>query len=278
MSANQSQIEYWSGPGGKRWVQQQVVLDRSLGPFGDAALLRASVRAGESVLDVGCGCGDSTLALAALVTETGTVCGVDVSGAMLELARARAADLPHVELVQADAAEHRFDSRFDLVFSRFGVMFFADPVAAFANLHTALSANGRLAFVCWRALADNPWATVPLEAVRAVVTEAPTFIAADAPGPYAFADAAKVERILGSAGFRDIELERFDADMEFSTSGLENAVDYAVYAGPASRLLIGATPDVVARAREQIASALAPHCVDGRTALPGSSWLVTARG
>jgi SAM-dependent methyltransferase len=277
MSSNQAQIDYWSGPGGQRWAQHQVALDRALRPFGEAVLVRVSVRAGERVLDVGCGCGDTTLALGALVKATGAVCGVDVSATLLERARARAAGLGQLRFLEADAAVHRFEAPFDLVFSRFGVMFFADPTAAFANLRKALSARGRLGFVCWRTFRENPWASVPVEVVRSVLTNAPGISDDDGPGPYAFADRDKVEGMLVNAGFRDIELERFDAELVLSTTGLDDAVVFAISAGPAARLLVDAPREARELVQKRMSTQLARHAAGERVALRGSSWVVTAR-
>jgi hypothetical protein len=182
-----------------------------------------------------------------------------------------------VRFLEADAAEHRIEAPFDLVFSRFGVMFFTDPTAAFANLRKALSARGRLGFVCWRAFRENPWCSVPVEVVRSVLTNAPAISDDDGPGPYAFADRGKVERMLVNAGFRDIELERFDADVVLSTSGLDDAVAFAIAAGPASRLLIDAPREARELVQKNMATQLARHASGERVALAGSSWVVTAR-
>src|SRR5262249_32133419 len=152
---NAEQVRFWNDAGSRRWVRQQALLDAMLASLGRRALERAAARHGERVVDVGCGCGDTSLALARAVGVTGRVTGIDVSRPMLERAgeRAREAGLGTVCFVEADAQTHPFAREHDLVFSRFGVMFFIDPVVAFRNLRGALGPGGRLAFVCWQALA-----------------------------------------------------------------------------------------------------------------------------
>jgi hypothetical protein len=155
-------------------------------------------------------------------------------------------------------------------------MFFEDPVAAFSNLHRAAVSRGRLVFVCWRAYSDNPWASLPVDAVRRVMPEVelPT---AEGPGPYAFADATRVQNILSSAGFREIAIDRFDADVVLAAGELEEAVEFAVRGGPASRLLAGAPAEVQGRARDEVRRILEPLRSPSGFALPGSGWLVSAR-
>ncbi len=274
---NEQQIEYWNGARGHAWVAEQDLRDRSLEPFGGAALRKASARSGERVVDVGCGCGATVLALAAAVGPAGHVLGVDVSGPMLGRARERAAALPNVTLLRADAAIHPFDGRAELLFSRFGVMFFGDPAAAFGNLRRALAPGGRLAFACWRSLAENEWMAVPAQAVRSAL---PSLPASDpsGPGPLAFADPARVRRILGGAGFGEIELEPFDHPMPLGNGGgLEAAATEAMTLGPAARLLAEADDSSRARALAAVREALAPHLKVNEIRLGGAAWLVTAR-
>jgi SAM-dependent methyltransferase len=272
---NEEQVAYWNGPAGERWTSHQLVLDRALSAYGRAVLERADARPGEHVLDIGCGCGESALALADRVGPTGTVFGVDISAPMLARARERAQNRANLSFQQADAATFAFPRKCDLLFSRFGVMFFEDPVAAFRNLRGAAQSGGRLVFVCWRPFSENPWAKIPVDAVATVVpgVEAPS---SDVPGPYAFADQTKVERILTSAGFQTVQLDRFDADMVLGDD-LEAAVEFTVNSGPASRLIAAVAPDVQAKAKDAVRKALAPTKSPKGLALPGSGWLVTAR-
>lgn len=273
---NTEQRDYWNGAGGERWVTHQEALDRMVGPFGRAALERLAPRAGEHVLDVGCGCGDTLVALAIAVGPSGSVTGIDLSVPMLARARER---LPAATLVAGDASTHRFDRAFDAVYSRFGVMFFADPVAAFAHLRAALVTGGRLGFACWRAPAENTWGSLPVAAIRTALPDLPVGIQdrPDGPGPFALADRDTVGRILRDAGFAAIAIEPFDAEVELASTGLEDAVRFTLTAGPAARLIAQASAEEKAKAAVAVRAALAPHQRGERVALHGAAWLVTAR-
>lgn len=276
-SDNQAQIDFWNGPASARWVRLQAALDRALDPFGVAAADALSLSPAERVLDVGCGCGHSSAQLAERVGPGGRVCGVDVSAPMLEHARASfGVQHPNLEFVLGDAATHRFAQRFDHVYSRFGVMFFADPARALTNLRGAMVNSGRLAFVCWRDLARNPWASLPLAWVRDALPDAPEALPVSGPGPYAFAAAEYVTDVLGAAGFKDVALRSFEADVVFSVGGIEAATQFAAEASPAARVLQSASEADRRRALELMAKRLQSHLQEGRVVLPGSAWLVTA--
>ena len=283
MNPNQpddEQIAYWNGPRAETWVRDQETMDCALEPFGRAALDEAAPRASESAVDVGCGCGATTVALAAAVGVTGSVVGVDVSAPMLERARERARGLAQVAFVAGDAARHAFEPRADLLFSRFGVMFFADPAAAFSNLRRALAPHGRLAFICWRALAQNVWLAVPLAAARRIVQPAGPPPPADAPGPLALADSERVRAILERAGFADVRFAPFDHTMPLGDGrGLDAAAEHALTLGPTARMLAAANPDeaTLARVRDEIRASLAPYAVSNVVRLPAAAWIVTAR-
>jgi len=274
---NAEQIRYWNETIGPRWIEQEAMLDAQIEPLGLAAIERARVAAGEHVVDVGCGCGQTTLQLAERVGPEGAVLGIDVSARMLGRARERAKALANVRFENADAQTHRFGERFDLVFSRFGVMFFADPVAAFANLHGALRPGGRLAFVCWQAIDRNPWLLVPLRALAGIV-ELPAPPPPGAPGPFAFADPERVRGILGRAGFAGVELAPLEGELAIGAGGdLERAVGFAMQMGPASALLRDAGPALQERAREAIRAALAPLVTPTGVRAESAAWAVTAR-
>jgi SAM-dependent methyltransferase len=282
MANNQDQIDYWNGPVGERWVKYQDDMDRAIGPFGDAALERLPLGAGARVLDVGCGAGASTVAIMARIAPSGTVVGVDVSRPLIARARERVSQRA-VELgvtadfALGDAATYRAEMPFDALFSRFGVMFFEEPVRAFSNLRATLAPGGHLAFVCWRSLADNPWCGVPLAAARRIVPPPATGPDPRAPGPFAFAEPEYVSEILRQGGFDEIALTPFTTPVVLSTVGLDGAVDQALRLGPTSRLLIDQADEVVARVRDEVRRELTP-LVEGREVrLLGGAWIVTAR-
>lgn len=282
---NLAQVEYWNGPSGDRWVREQARIDRAFTPLTAALVKGIAARPGEAVLDVGCGCGELSLLLAGAVGRTGRVVGVDVSEPMLSLAGRRGEELRQVEPEsgpvawrRADAAAATFEAPFDAVVSRFGVMFFSDPVAAFSNLRAALAPGGRLAMLCWQEAAPNRWAALPLEAVTARYGE-PDPTPPHAPGPFAFADRERVVGILRAAGFADAAAEPIAVPMQVGVAGhgvtaLDDAVSYAMGIGPVSRY-IRDRPGIEEGAAEAIRAALAPHD-DGETVtLAAACWLYT---
>lgn len=279
-SPNAEQVRYWNEVSGPTWVAAQDVLDALIGPVGEHALAVAAAHAGERVLDVGCGCGTTTLALARAVGSTGTVTGLDISGPMLTRARERAgeAGLSNVRFRQADAQIAALEpAAYDLLFSRFGVMFFADPVAAFRNLHGAMAPEGRLAFVCWQAITRNPWMLVPVTAAAQHLTlPRPDPLA---PGPFAFADDARLRGILEDAGFREVAIADRSTTLRLGTGDLESATQFAMVVGPTASALREARADEALRTRvtDAVREALRPyHAADG-VHLGGATWIVTAR-
>jgi SAM-dependent methyltransferase len=276
---NAEQIRFWNETLGPRWVEAEAALDAQIAPLGLAAMERARVAPGERAVDVGCGCGQTSLQLAERVGLSGAVLGVDVAAPMLERARARAAGRANLRFAHADAQTHRFDERFDLVYSRFGVMFFADPVAAFANLGGALRPGGRIAFVCWQGLERNPWVLVPLRAAASVVP-LPAPPAPGAPGPFAFADPQRVRGVLAGAGFSEVALEPLEGELGIGAGGdLEQAVRFTMQMGPVSAALreAGADEAVRERAAEAIRAGLAPLATPSGVRAGYAAWVATAR-
>jgi len=277
MSAgNEAQIEYWNGKAGQTWVRSMDRIDHMLAPITRRLLERAAVVAGERVIDVGCGCGSTTLEL---VRRGALVFGVDVSEPMLALAkeRAAAAGLKNVAFKRADAATQPLTPDHELVFSRFGVMFFADPVAAFANLRTGLTPNGRLVFVCWQAMRENAWMSTAGEAVTAFLPKPATPPDPRAPGPFAFADRDDVHRILSAAGFGSIEIEDLRTTLHVGDD-LDQAMDFQKDVGPVARALAELEGETRARAMAAAREALAKRLGPGGIDLGAACWLVTARG
>ena len=273
---NAEQITYWNEQGGPKWVQLQEQLDHHLAPFGHVVMDRLALAAGERVLDVGCGCGETSLDLARRVGATGSVLGVDISSVMLARARERSRDVRNVAFAVADAQTHAFDAEsFDVIFSRFGVMFFQDPPAAFANLHRAVKSGGRLGFHCWKSFQENAFMTVPFFAALQHVPPPPPPVP-NAPGPFAFADPDRVRGILSGAGFAEIDFESRTDAMDVGAT-LDAAADYAIQMGPASIALRDASAETVAKVRASVRDALAPHQTADGVRLGTSSWVVTAR-
>jgi len=268
-ASNAEQIEYWNGKVGERWAAFQETLDTAMADITASALAFAGAKSGERVLDVGCGCGTTALRLAA--ATGGAVTGIDISAPMLAVARKRG---PALTFLQTDASEHGFRPDFDLVFSRFGVMFFADPTTAFANIRTALKPNGRLRFVCWRTAPENAWAAETFAAVKDLLPPQP---AADptAPGPFAFGDGERLKGILARAGFKDARVERLDSTMNMGKT-LEAAIDQAFKIGPTARALAEVDDTTKEIARGRIGDALKRYLGPRGVTPPAACWLVAA--
>ena len=275
---NADQIAYWNGPNGQRWTDRQAEQDVLLAPVTQALIDRAMPRAGERIIDVGCGCGGTSMALASRVAPTGFVLGVDISGPMLARARQLAPKGAPVDFVLADATVYPFDpGHFDLLVSRFGVMFFAEPAVSFSNLHRALRPSGRVAFACWREPRENPWMMAPLQAIYQHVPKLPPQGPED-PGPFAFASEERVHRVLGEAGFKGIEMEPVALSFDIAIGrGLDAAVQAAMQIGPGSRALDGHPPETRAAAAKSVREMLAPFVRGDSVPLAGSIWIVTAR-
>ncbi|HWF65488.1 MAG TPA: methyltransferase domain-containing protein [Rhizomicrobium sp.] len=276
MSINQAQIDFWNGPTGQKWAKHQTDMDRNMADLAVAVMALADAKPGERVLDIGCGNGSTSLALADAVGPSGDVLGVDVSQPMLTIARARV-QAPNIRFIEADAAAFAFAPDRGLIFSRFGVMFFVEPVAAFANIHKAGAKGARLAFICWRKVEDNEWAMRPWATAKPFVPEHKE-AAPNAPGPFAFADRERTRGILAEAGFRDIAIEPFNGHMRLGTSPEHAALQLTSLMGPTSRALRNADDVTRAKVREVIAKDMAAFQGSAPEIAPGTAcWLVSAR-
>ena len=266
---------------GEAWTRLQEQTDAQLDPFGREAMARLDLAPGERVLDVGCGCGQTLLELGDLVGPEGRVLGVDISEPMVERARTRAADRSSVSVALADAQTHAFaPADFDAAFSRFGVMFFEDAVAAFANLRRALVPGGRLAFVCWQDIARNPWADVPLRAVLGVLGRdaAPELVRPGNPGPFYFSDPDRVRTILTAAGFTDVVIDPYERPMNLGAAAtVEEALAYSRHIGPAARAMADADPNLRPALDAALTAALARFTTDRGVWSEAAAFIVTAR-
>jgi SAM-dependent methyltransferase len=274
MPANEDQIKFWNDKAGQDWTSLQARMDVNLSAIGDAVLALADARAGMAVLDVGCGTGATSLALAAAGAK---VTSLDVSKPMLGLARKRAAEAGlDIAFIEADASAHAFAPEYDLIFSRFGVMFFDDPIGAFANLHRALRTGGHLAFVCWRPLAENLWAAAPLGAAKPFLPEQPSPDPL-APGPFAFADPQRILSILTDVGFHDVEIEKYDGVMRMGRD-IPTIAAQTLQIGPLSRAVGEADEATRAKITEAVRAVMGKFATtDGEIAPPTACWLVSAK-
>lgn len=269
-------LEYWNGDPGRFWAAKAERFDAMLAPFGRRLLVAAGIQRGEEVLDVGCGNGTVSLEAARATGPEGAVTGLDLSGPMLEVARRRAEQAGLlVRFVQGDGQTTSFDGSFDIVVSRFGVMFFEDPPAAFANLAKAVRPGGRLCFVCWQEMLANEWIAVPALAMVNHVG-IPELAEAGAPGPFAFADAARTHALLASAGWSETAVEPFVEDMAMG-SDPEDVLAFMLSDEMGRRLVEGKEERAVAAAKQAALEALGTHVTSNGVVLRGAGWLVTAR-
>jgi SAM-dependent methyltransferase len=274
---NEEQQRLWNGPAGDAWVASQALLDRMFEPFA-AILVDAAARAGgRRVLDVGCGTGATTLAIAPHLGPDGECTGVDISAPMIELARERAsrAGQTRARFVVADAQTHAFEAAsVDTIVSRFGVMFFADPVAAFANLRRAAAPGAALRAIVFRSGAENPFMTTAERAAAPLLPELPPR-RGDGPGQFALADAAFVQRIvlLGS-GWSDASLEALDVVCAFPESEL---VPYLSRLGPVGLALRAADAPTRTRVLDAVRAAFEPFVDGPMVRFTAACWMVSAR-
>ncbi|KMO14703.1 class I SAM-dependent methyltransferase [Methylobacterium platani] len=267
-----SQTEYWNGDVGERWAGMQAELDRVFAPLTAALLDGAGLRPGERMLDIGCGCGETALLAAERLGPDGAVTAVDVSRPMLARARARPAAGAPIRWIEADAQTRAFAPEHDLALSRFGVMFFEESRAAFANIRRALRPGGRLVLLCWRALPENEWVNRPRDAVLGVVP-APAPPPPGGPGPFRFADGDALVELLTQAGFAQAAVVPVDRPVEIGADA-EAATRFAVTVGPIAGLLRDLDdPALRERAVAAVRDAMPPA---GPVRLGTACWLATA--
>lgn len=272
--ANRDQDQRWNGPAGRAWVELQVQLDDMLAPFERLLVDAACEQRPRSVLDIGCGTGATTLAIARRLGAGAACTGVDISQPMVALARTRAAQQAlDVDFIEADAQTWPFaDASFDMIVSRMGVMFFDDPVRAFANLRRAATAGGALRFVAWRSADENPFMTTAERAAAPLLPALPPR-RPDEPGQFGLADSALISRILEQAGWEDIAIAPADAQCTLPAHEL---LRYATMLGPVGQLLQKESEDrrdaVVAAMRE----AFQPFIHGDEARFPAACWMVGA--
>jgi SAM-dependent methyltransferase len=278
-SPSNAQAEYWNSPAARPWAEQHERQDRALAKLTTVALDLAAPEPGAHVLDIGCGSGTTVLALAARVGPRGHVLGADISEHSVAQARARiaAAGLQHAEVILADVAAHPFIAgSFDLAFSQLGVMFFNDPTAAFANVHRAMKPAGRLTLAVFRPASENPWPSAPVAAVRHLLPPMPRPAPAE-PGPFSWADPARVERILEGAGFREVALTPVNLDYQLAgAGGAAEAAEFALLFGPLTRVS-GLSAEQREAVRATLEGFFQRRVTPQGVALPSAFWIVQAR-
>ena len=274
---NADMLSFWNGKGGHTWVARQEHTDITLTPVTDALLAFAGPRPGERVVDIGCGCGAPTLEFARAVGPSGRVAAFDISAPMLAEGerRAGAAGIANIDWRQADPAVAALDD-YDLLTSAFGVMFFGDRVAAFANMRRGAAAHARMALVCWRELAENPWMQVPMSAVARHLPPRPQAVP-NAPGMFAFADPDHVTELFARTGWTKPRFEKLDMELDIAAGrGLEEAVVQSTQIGAINSWLRDKPEEIVSASIASLREALKPHMDGMRVRLPGAMWLIAS--
>ena len=272
--ASSEQEQLWNGSSGQAWVESQELLDHVLAPFETLLVEAAAVRSPGRLLDVGCGTGSTTLAIARRLGTSARCTGIDISQPMLALATARAArEGSPAEFIRADAQTHPFEpASVDMIVSRFGVMFFDDPVAAFANLRRASTGNAALRLIAWRSAAENPFMTAAERAAAPLLPELPARNP-DGPGQFAFGSAARVQAILEDSGWTGAELRPIDVECAFPATQLDA---YLTRLGPVGRVVQEADEQTRARIMQTIRPAFDPYVRGDDVRFVAACWMVSA--
>ena len=271
--SNADQEQYWNSNAGKQWVEFQDELDRLLERVNDRLLQRSEIESGERVLDIGCGTGATTMSVAPLVGQSGFVAGVDISETLLGCAKSRSENISggRIEYTLADAQSSRFNAAsFDLIISRFGIMFFANPVLAFKNLAVALRKGGRMSFVSWADASDNPWFAIPRDAaIDQLGKPAPT--PPTAPGPLAFANVDYVLNIMDEAGLEARSADIEQVDLLYSGK-VSEAAHLASNVGPAMRIIkeFDGSPADIVEIKKKVAAGFQKFAVNDGIRIPAT--------
>jgi SAM-dependent methyltransferase len=278
MDVNEETRRYWNEEGGQAWVRHAARFDAQLVPFAEMVLAAAAPQPGERVLDIGCGNGALTREMARAVQPGGDVTGIDVSEPMVALARSQIDPAAPASFVSADAqtADLTGEGPFDLLVSRFGVMFFDDPVAAFANLRGSLGPEGRLAFVCWQDFLHNPWMLEPMAAALQHVPP-PPLLEPGTPGPWAFGDPDRVRTILDRAGFHNVELRAVEREVTLGGWGdAEEVLEFLAATSLGRLVLLQDDAELQARVHDEVRQALQRFETPDGVRLGSAVWVVTA--
>ena len=268
--------DFWKQDGGQKWVELIDTTERYLDVFNETLFKRSSIATGESVLDIGCGGGLTSIVLANRVGKTGRVVGVDISPDILAVAGKRGRAVNNLKFVEGDAATMQLEpGGFTLIYSRFGVMFFSEPIKAFSNLRNALKPSGRMVFLCWRTFDENPWMKEPAQAVFEIIPPPGPPPQPEAPGPFSLGKKERIEYLLNRSGFKSIAIEALDARL--SMGNLSEVVNYFMRMGPAAAVIADASDAQKAAARTVIREVLQRYETDQGVMSNAAAWIVTAQ-
>ena len=277
---NKNQKDFWSGKGGDIWGERQNAMDTMLSPLGEAALNKLNFNEEENVLDIGCGCGHTTLNIAKRIGPSGNVTGLDISEPMLKRSKESAVEMSisNTSFKCVDVqTEDLGDQIYSAAFSRFGVMFFEDSIAAFKNINKSLISGGYLSFVCWQSPAVNPWQSLFIQEIKKFL-ELPS-PPPRSPGPFAFMESEYVSSILEESKFQDITIEGHEAEVNmFSGRSLSDSVkDYISINPVVTEMLKESSENQIAEIINSGIEAFSPYYSEKGLIFPSATWLVTAR-
>jgi len=277
---NKNQKDFWSGKGGDIWVERQNAMDTMLSPLGEAALNKLNFSEKENVLDIGCGCGHTTLNIAKRIGPSGKVTGLDISEPMLKRAKESAIEMSitNTSFKCVDVqTEDLGDQVYSAAFSRFGVMFFEDSITAFKNINKSLMSGSSLSFVCWQSPAVNPWQSLFIQEIKKFL-DLPS-PPPRSPGPFAFMESEYVSSILEESKFQDITIEGYEAEVNmFSGRSLSDSVkDYISINPVVSGMLKESSENKVTEILNSATEAFSPYYTEKGLIFPSATWLVTAR-
>lgn len=267
---NAEQRAFWNGAMGDGWVTVEAYIDRIMSPMTEIALARLAAKTGERIIDVGCGCGGTSRAIAA---SGANVWGVDISEKMIAQAKLNSEGVDNVLFSVADAAHAQYTDDYDAIFSRYGVMFFADPVAAFRNLHNGLVSGGRLVYLCWQAPSLNPWIATGMAALTPYMDGPPPD--PNAPGGFSMADPERTAGILRNAGFTSVEVEPLVVQLALG-DGVDEMLLFHETVGPLSNVMTQLDQEQAVEAKQAVRSAYEAQLGPGGLTLDAATWLVTA--
>ncbi|MCA8321660.1 class I SAM-dependent methyltransferase [Burkholderia cepacia] len=272
---NDEQSALWNGPSGRAWVETQALIDRMFEPLERLLVEAVATSSARSVLDVGCGTGAVTVAIARRLGAHAQCTGIDISARMIDAAQARAERSGvHARFVRADVQTHAFEpASVDLIVSRLGVMFFDDPVRAFANLRHAARLDARMRFVAWRSAADNPFMTIAERAAAPLLPNLPAR-RPGAPGQFGFGDRQRIASVLADSGWADVAIEPVELACALPASALD---DYITRLGPVGLALLEVDDATRRRVVDTMRAAFEPYVDGADVRFDAACWLVTAR-
>ena len=271
------QEELWNNDLGEQWAKNFKSLDSFLKPWGDEILNIAKINSGESVIDIGCGAGTIAFEVLKKVGTTGKVLGIDISDPLINCAKKRKEKLGYsnIKFIHANAESYNFTYDFDVVISRFGLMFFGNPLQALSNIRRALKKSGKLFCVVWGTPRENQWVSIPITIAKKIIKNTPPPLAEGEPGPFSFSDQNYVKHIFEKSGWNNIMFNKINREVILGSS-IKEATELLITRGPIKRLIQNEKNPIKLLIKKEISEALGPYYKNGKCSVFGSCWLISA--